>query len=130
MTTTTTAGTRELLLGFTKRRYREECIAGINWRLKSLTEGEKARFEQSCLNKKGMVRDDARRRLLILMLVDDDGDQLLLDTDVRLLAELDAAVTQRLFEVAMEHAGFQPDDVDDMVKKNSQLTREDDSPLN
>ncbi len=77
-----------------------------------------------------MVRDDARRRLLILMLVDDDGDQLLLDTDVRLLAELDAAVTQRLFEVAMEHAGFQPDDVDDMVKKNSQLTREDDSPLN
>ena len=102
MTTIEISG-REQLLGLTKRRYTDISCGEMTFRLQSLTEAEKSRFEKSILTSKGAIKDDARRRLLIVTLVDSDGNRLLTDADMRKLSELDGKVSQKLAAAAMEH---------------------------
>lgn len=108
-------GTREQLLGCSGKRFTEVVLGDTTFRLQSLTEGEKSRFEKSILSKKGVIRDDARRRLLVRTLVDEDGNRILTDADISALAELDGAITAKLFDAAMEHVGFQADEIDELV---------------
>jgi hypothetical protein len=53
--------------------------------------------------------------LLIRTLVDQDGNRILTDADISALADLDGAVTAKLFDAAMEHVGFQSDEIDELV---------------
>lgn len=117
---------REALLGLTKRRFLEVQCGEMTFRLQSLTEAEKSRFEKAILTSKGSIKDDARRRLLIATLVDGDGNRLLTDADMRQLSELDGKVSQKLAAAAMEHTGFTESDMDDL-EKNSDNIHEDSS---
>jgi hypothetical protein len=125
MTTIEISG-REQLLGLTKRRYTDISCGEMTFRLQSLTEAEKSRFEKSILTSKGAIKDDARRRLLIVTLVDSDGNRLLTDADMRKLSELDGKVSQKLAAAAMEHTGFTESDMDDL-EKNSDTIHDEDS---
>jgi hypothetical protein len=81
------------LLARCKRRFNTVSIDGMEFRLQSLSEAEKSRFEKAVINKKtGEVYMSARRRLLITMLVDDDGQPLLSGSDMDLLGEMDGAI--------------------------------------
>jgi|TARA_R110002167_G_C12565141_1_gene642105 hypothetical protein len=92
----------------------------MEFRLQSLSEAEKSRFEKAVINKKtGEVYMSARRRLLITMLVDDDGQPLLSGSDMDLLGEMDGAIVAKLFDAASEHAGFTNSEAVDELEKNS-----------
>ena len=110
--------TRTDLLARCKRRFNTVSIDGMDFRLQSLSESEKSRFEKQVINKKtGEVYMSARRRLLITMLVDDDGEPLLSGSDMDLLGEMDGAIVAKLFDAASEHAGFSsPEAVEDLEK--------------
>ena len=108
------------LLARCKRRFNTVSIDGMEFRLQSLSEAEKSRFEKAVINKKtGEVYMSARRRLLITMLVDDDGEPLLSGSDMDLLGEMDGAIVAKLFDAASEHAGFTNSEAVDELEKNS-----------
>ena len=108
------------LLARCKRRFNTVSIDGMEFRLQSLSEAEKSRFEKAVINKKtGEVYMSARRRLLITMLVDDDGETLLSGSDMDLLGEMDGAIVAKLFDAASEHAGFTNSEAVDELEKNS-----------
>ena len=108
------------LLARCKRRFNTVSIDGMEFRLQSLSEAEKSRFEKAVINKKtGEVYMSARRRLLITMLVDDDGQPLLSGSDMDLLGEMDGAIVAKLFDAASEHAGFTNSEAVDELEKNS-----------
>ena len=110
---------RDDLLARCKRRYNTVSIDGMQFRLQSLSESEKSRFEKQVINKKtGEVYMSARRRLLITMLVDDDGEPLLSGSDLDLLGEMDGAIVAKLFDAASEHAGFSNTDEIEELEKN------------
>lgn len=112
--------TRNDLLARCKRRFNTVSIDGMDFRLQSLSESEKSRFEKAVINKKtGEVYMSARRRLLITMLVDDDGQPLLSGSDLDLLGEMDGAIVAKLFDAASEHAGFTNSEAVDELEKNS-----------
>jgi hypothetical protein len=112
--------TRNDLLARCKRRFNTVSIDGMEFRLQSLSESEKSRFEKAVINKKtGEVYMSARRRLLITMLVDDDGQPLLSGSDLDLLGEMDGAIVAKLFDAASEHAGFTNSEAVDELEKNS-----------
>tara|TARA_B100000530_G_scaffold206897_1_gene132228 strand:- start:2550 stop:2939 length:390 start_codon:yes stop_codon:yes gene_type:complete len=124
MATTIEIAGRDALLGMTKRRYAEIKCGDVTFRLQSLTEAEKSRFEKSILTAKGKIKDDARRRLLVATLVDSDGERLLTDADLRQLSELDGKVSQKLAAAAMEHTGFTDSDMDDLEKNSDSIHEE------
>lgn len=108
------------LLARCKRRFNTVSIDGMEFRLQSLSESEKSRFEKAVINKKtGEVYMSARRRLLVTMLVDDDGQPLLSGSDMDLLGEMDGAIVAKLFDAASEHAGFTNSEAVDELEKNS-----------
>ena len=116
-----TLTSRTDLLGRCKRRFHTVSIEGMQFRLQSLSESEKSRFEKQVINKKtGEVHMSARRRLLITMLVDDDGQPLLSGSDMDLLGEMDGAIVAKLFEAASEHAGFSNTEEIEDLEKNSE----------
>lgn len=110
-----------------KRRYAEVSVGGATYRLQSLTEGEKSQFETDLVNKAGVTSKDARKRLLILTLVDADNQRLLTSADLQQLDTIDGAITSALFNAAMEHVGFDPADIDELVG-NSEAIRGDSLP--
>ena len=73
-----TIATRNELFTRAGRRFKTVELADLTFRIKSLSEAEKSRFERAVINKKtGQVNIDARRRLIITMLVDGQGQPLL-----------------------------------------------------
>lgn len=113
---------RESLLNRTNRRYTEVTVDGVKYRIQSLTEGEKSRYENSITNSKGSVKLQARMQLLIATVVDDEGNRLFTSDDYSAMAQVDGALTGKLFNAAIEHCGFQEADIDELVK-NSEATR-------
>ncbi len=113
---------RESLLNRTNRRYTEVTVDGVKYRIQSLTEGEKSRYENSITNSKGSVKLQARMQLLIATVVDDEGNRLFPSDDYSAMAQVDGALTGKLFNEAIEHCGFQEADIDELVK-NSEATR-------
>jgi hypothetical protein len=110
---------RDDLLARCKRRYNTVSIDGMQFRLQSLSEAEKSRFEKQVINKKtGEVYMSARRRLLITMLVDEDDNPLLSGSDLDLLGEMDGAIVGKLFDAASEHAGFGSAEAVEELEKN------------
>tara|TARA_R100001129_G_C5321873_1_gene247803 strand:- start:1233 stop:1613 length:381 start_codon:yes stop_codon:yes gene_type:complete len=112
-----TIATKNDLFSRAGRRFRTVEIADLMFRIKSLSEAEKSRFERAVVNKKtGQVNIDARRRLIITMLVDDKGDPLLTLADMEALGELDGAVIAALFDACSDFAGFGDNEIEELEK--------------
>jgi hypothetical protein len=129
---------RKELLGQTARRYQyldewgRPCYAGsAAYCVRSLSEQEKTDFEASVFAADGKwslskVRKQ-RRKLLMMCLVDDKRDLLLRPGDEAALAEVDGAITSRLYDAAREHAGFEDGEIEALAK-NSAPIADDGSP--
>lgn len=124
--------TRTELLGRKARRYTTVDVpGGGKVRIRSLTEAERSRYELSAIDPKTnewsrKAAAGSRRRLVALCVVDGDGNQLLTEADVVDLAEVDAAVVDRIFDAARDWNGFTKRDIDEL-EKNSERPRERDS---
>lgn len=116
METTTQPSLRDLLITPIERTLAEvelpEVGGGITVYLQSLTAKEFADFQRRLFgrNMTGEIHPDnmqkARLYLLCLSLVDADGQQILSDTDAKLLERQDAGLVKRLCDLAMEVSGF------------------------
>ena len=117
-----TIATRNELFARAGRRFRTVEIADLTFRIKSLSEAEKSRFERAVINKKtGQVNIDARRRLIITMLVDDQGQPLLTLADMDGLGELDGAVIAALFDACSDFAGFGDNEIEELEKSSDTI---------
>lgn len=121
--------TKDALLGFTQTRYHAIQVEPYgDFRIRSLTERDRTKFEEGLLNKRGAVNEDhllsSRRRLIGMCLVDQDGNLLLAEADIDKLAELDGKLTGALYDACLEHCGFSDEDIQEAVK-NSEAIRVD-----
>jgi hypothetical protein len=118
--------TREAILAPAKRRFAE--IAIRNWgkfRIRSLTELERSRFESSIRDKRGQViadkMVDLKCRLIVLAVVDHEGNQLLTNQDIEQLRQQDSKLTNELVDFIQRHCGISDVDLEDL-EKNSEPT--------
>ena len=132
MSETNGFATRDTILAPLKRRFTE--IAIPNWgkfRLRSLTELERSRFEASIRDKKGQVSNakliDLKCRLIVLCVVDGNGDPLLGNSDIDQLRQQDSKATNALVEAIQSHCGISDSDLEDL-EKNSEATTAASSP--
>jgi len=116
---------REQLLGMTERRYKDldDIIGGV--RIRSLSEAEKSDYEVSVLTNDGKfaaakIRRQ-KRRLIVMCLVDENNNRLLRDSDEKQLEAVDGAITSRLYEACREHCGFEPGEIEELVKNSSEM---------
>lgn len=108
-----------LLTKAAARRFRDVELPEIQEtvRMRSLTERERASFEQAITGKDGKLATGpalhaAKRKLVAMSLCDENGERLVPDDQIERLADLDAAVIQRLFEAATQLAGIDSQNVD------------------
>ena len=125
--------TKVELLAQTAVRYRDVPIreVGLVFRIRSLTELEKSRYEMAPRSRGDLDRAqvlNAKRRLVALCLVDGEGNRILSDADVEQLRSIDGLVISRLFDACWDHCGFSKDDTVEDLVKNSAAIRADDSP--
>ena len=110
--------TRDQVLGLSVRRYRRVRLAGVFFRIRSLTEDEKSIFESSILAGNDLDTDallTARRRLVAMCLVDDVGDSLFGMDDEAKLGGMDGRVMSDLYDAIREHCGFEEYDVRELA---------------
>ena len=117
---------RNTFLQPAKRRYADVSIKDFgNVRIQSLTERERSKLEASQLDKNG--RNDPRKaalfksRLIAAVVVDSDGNLLLTGGDLDAILSMDATVTAKIFDAAVEHCGFSTTDVEELAG-NSEAT--------
>lgn len=83
--------------------------------IQGMTVGERTRFEQSCLDKKGKFNSrEMRERLIGECLVQEDGSKMLADGDLGILTRLPAGVIEPLFDAARELSGMTDADVKEL----------------
>jgi len=122
---------REELLSRNKRRYKDvQLPGGGEWRIQSLSELEKADYENWVLNKKtNMASTDklrvARQQLIVLCSVDDKGERVFGPADRGAIGEIDSAVTACLNDAIREWIGFDKGDIEDLVKNSEAATADD-----
>lgn len=119
---------REQFLAAAKRRFKDVTlpVSGHKVRIRSLMEGEKEQYEAEMLDKKGGgFRKDmllnARRRLVVLCLVDENGDQILNNSDLAALKQLDGADMATLQEECQTFVGFKEGDIEGLVKNSDSV---------
>lgn len=117
--------TREKILGAVD--YKIETIEVPEWggtvSVKSLSgkgrdafEGSRLRFKEN--NKVEMVYENTRARLLSMTLCDVAGKLLFTEEDIEVLGEKNAAVLDRLFDVAQRLSSLRPADVEQKLKNS------------
>ena len=112
---------REAFLQKKERRFLDKVIFGEHFRFRNMTEREKASYEIKLQDKKaGMSYEKARALMLCRTLVDDNGDLILQDSDVEAVLDMDGRVTSAAYVVALEHNGYDEDDIGDLVKNSSE----------
>jgi hypothetical protein len=96
------------------------------FRIRSLTELERSRFEASIRDKTGQVSStkliDLKCRLIVLCVVDENGDTLLQNSDIEELRQQDSKLTEALFEEIQAHCGYGDAKLEDL-EKNSESPR-------
>jgi hypothetical protein len=96
------------------------------FRIRSLTELERSRFEASIRDKTGQVSStkliDLKCRLIVLCVVDENGDTLLQNSDIEELRQQDSKLTEALFEEIQAHCGYGVAKLEDL-EKNSESPR-------
>lgn len=110
---------REKLLSQTATRYVDKVVFGETYRIRSLTERERADYEIKLQDKKaGMSLNKARALLICRVLVDESNARLLNDDDAEAVSAIDGRIASALYAVALEHNGFAEDDIKDLVKNS------------
>ncbi len=89
-------------------------VKSLNGKGRDAFEGSRVRIKDN--NKMEMVYDNTRARLLSMTLCDDAGKLLFSEEDVEALGEKNAAVLDRLFDVAQRLSSLRPVDVEQKVK--------------
>ena len=115
---------RAEILAVNDRTYQDvptkEWKLGSAVRVQSLTGTERDQWEEACQEQKGKDRvfstKQLREKLLSFCLVDAEGNKLFSEGDIALLAEKNAAVLTRLFDVARKLNGIGTQDVEELVK--------------
>lgn len=98
---------------------------GDEWMVQSLTELEKSKQDMLALNKKTGKIDwaktaEAKLRFIASCLVDPDSkERLLADDDWQQLGEVRAAVTSCIYSAALEHNGYESDEIDERLGESS-----------
>lgn len=117
--------TKERLANYTKRRIKElPYHDGEVFYIQSMTEVERAEFNDSLLNKEGEIDQaaaaKAARRLICMCLVEQDGTAVFVPgVDEEKLNNVDAALTMFLREAIDDHCGLRPKTKDiDSPKKS------------
>jgi hypothetical protein len=118
--------TRDMLLRPLVRRFKTvEVPEWGKFRIRSLTELERSKFEASIRDKKGQVSNtkliDLKCRLIVLCVVDGDGNQLLQNSDIDTLRNQDSKATNTLVDAIQSHCGITDDDMGDL-EKNCEAT--------
>lgn len=113
--------TREAALKPLTRRFKVVEIPDWGkFRLRSLSELERSRFDSSFLNKQGQVNTnklvDVKCRMIIAACVDGDGNQLFRDSDIHELRNQDSKHTNALTDEIKLHWGMTDEDVEDLEK--------------
>lgn len=124
--------TRDILLRAPVRRFKLVDIPGWGkFRVRSLTELERSRFEASIRDKNGNVSPtkliDLKCRLIVLCVVDADGNQLLTNGDIDQLRQQDSRYTNQLVTEIQSHCGISDEDMGDL-EKNCEATTAGSSP--
>lgn len=126
MSETNGFATRDTILQPLKRRFTDVTIPEWGkFRIRSLTELERSRFEASIRDKKGQVNNtkliDLKCRLIVLCVVDDAGDPLLTNSDIDVLRNQDSQATNLLVDAIQGHCGITETDLGEL-EKNSEAT--------
>lgn len=113
--------TRDEILGPCKRRFADVAVPGWGkFRIRSLTELERSRFEATCLDKSGQLSanklQDVKCRLIVLAVVDQNGDQLLTNSDIENLRQQDSRNTNVLVDEIRRHCSMNEVDFEELTK--------------
>jgi hypothetical protein len=122
--------TRDQFFAAPTRRYKDVEIAGMKFRIRSLTEGEWSELQLATLDLENGGRNiDAIKfsdpRLIVAAVVDAGGEPVFTATDVARLSHADAGMTEPLVRAIRRHCGLVG--VEES-KKNLGTTGEGDSP--
>lgn len=118
--------TREQILG--ARDFTIESMEVPEWGgtvyLRSLKGKGRDAFEGSRVRitddkKVEMIHDNTRARLLSMTLCDEQGNLIFTEEDVETLGEKNAAVLDKLFDVAQRMSGLRPADVEAKLKNSA-----------
>ncbi len=110
---------RDGLLAKTARRYKELAFDGETYRIQSLTEAERAKYEIQLQDKKNGYQFEKSRRLMVCKtLVDESGNRILDDNDADLLKNVDGRVMAMLYSAAMDHCGYDDSEVEELTKNS------------
>jgi hypothetical protein len=110
---------RDGLLSKTARRYKEIAFDGETYRIQSLTEAERAKYEIQLQDKKNGYQFEKSRRLMVCKtLVDESGSRILSDDDADLLKAVDGRVMAMLYSAAIDHCGYDDKEVEDLSKNS------------
>ena len=122
--------TREQLLKPAPRRYVEITlpVSGQRVRIQSLLEGEKSfheasvQFDEKGERRSALDRVETSKPLMICAtLVDESGKLLLGDDDIDAVADMDGKDVAAIYDVAWEHCGFAPTDVETILKNSGKV---------
>lgn len=109
---------RAALLAKTGVRYLDFVFEGEAYRIKSLTEAERAEYEIQLQGKKGYDYEKSRRLFLCKVLVDENNNRILTDADQEHLKAVDGRVIGMLYSQAQKHCGYDSDEIE-TLQKNS-----------
>lgn len=113
---------RDAILAAEDRTYDEvECPEwGGAVRLRSITGGQRDRYEQSLVEQRGNNRQmnlrNARAKLIVLCAVDEQDRPLFTESDVAALSRKNAKPLDRLFDACRKLTGLSDDDVDKLTE--------------
>jgi hypothetical protein len=122
----TMAGIRDALQSRSARRFQDFRLSdGTEFRVRSLTERERADFEASLFDGKGHVIKDrmlsARRRLVCMTLVDENNNPVYRVDEEHLLGDLDGGLVEELYQAAQKVCGLKDADVETVAKKSAAI---------
>lgn len=115
-----------------KRRFDAVSVGGLNVRIQSLSELEKARVDAANIDyKRGRVAREAavlsRARLIVACVVDDAGKRLFSDAQVEQVAkEMDSRVSDTIYRACVKHVGGESnEDFAELVGNSAGTTSDD-----
>jgi hypothetical protein len=123
--------TRDALFAAGKRRFKEFELDGVGkFRIRSLSEAERAAWEAPNLTKKGEINlekvKDSRLRAIVAAVVDGNGNTILSHSDLGELRNWDSGLVSQLYTTIAEFCGLDKDGVAS-AEKNSEPTPAGDS---
>lgn len=112
--------TRDVLLGRFVRRFKPVDVRLGRFRLRSVNEAERSRFEASLKDKNGnlsMSRSlDLKCRAIVLGVDDGNGNQMYSNSDIEFIRQQDSRDVNELAMAIVDFWGLIGDDIEDLEK--------------